>query len=163
MAGLVDRLRELLAEAEPPEDAVAALDIAYQQRLASLHEVRHELEDVASARRRLAVARGLADPASAAAEESRDAQFAAQELALDRLSAVLRSQVEDFRAERDRIRLLPDPVLMAHEARAALSRWQQGARTLLRDAADDYPEPSGFVADADAPDTFEQPPGGVRR
>lgn len=163
MAGLVDRLRELLADAEPPDDAVAALDIAYQQRLASLHEVRHELDAVAAARRRLAVARGLADPATAAAGQARDAEYAAQEAALDRLTAVLRSQVEDFRAERDRIRLLPDPALMAHQARAALARWQQDARTLLHDAADGYPEPSGFVGDAETPDRFEQPPGGERR
>ncbi|MEA4944076.1 MAG: hypothetical protein VB080_06510 [Propionicimonas sp.] len=160
MAGLLERLRVLLSDPDAaPSDSVEALAVAYQQRLASLHEVRQELGAVAAARRRLAVSGRLADPEAAAWVAARDADLAGREAALRGLSDTLHDQLDACRVERDLISRLPDPDEAARRAGAVLAGWQRDAGELLRTAQDGYPEPSGFVSGEAGPSGFEQPPG----
>ena len=166
MAGLLTRLGALLADPVETEQWQDALTVAYQQRLAWLHEIRAESEQVAARRRRLAIGKGpLPDPDAAAAAARLDAELAAEHRQLGELGAAVRAQVEEFRAEREALLALPDQLAAAPPARAALRRWRAESEQLLRNAATGAlltAEPPGYVADTGEPDRFEQPPG-VRR
>ena len=168
MAGLLARLAELLADPveTDPEQWQDALTVAYQRRLAWLHEIRQDAEQVAVRRRRLAVGRGpLPHPDAAAATARLDAELATEHRRLDELGAAARVQLERFRAERDALLALPDQVAAADLARATLRRWRLESEQLLRAAASDTlvpREPAGFVTDEATPGHFEQPPGAQR-
>lgn len=168
MAGLLARLGALLADPGDtgPGAWQDALTVAYQQRLAWLHEIRAEAEQVAVRRRRLAVgSRPLPDPRTAAASARLDAQLAAEHRELVELGAAVRAQAEQFRAEREALLALPDQLAAAEPAREALRRWRTESELLLRAAATHtlvQHEPSGYVGDDDQPARFEQPPGAPR-
>lgn len=168
MAGLLARLGAILTdplEADPGQWQ-DALTVAYQQRLAWLHEIRAESEQVAARRRRLAVGTGpLPNPDAALAAARLDAELAAEHRQLAELAAAVRAQVEQVRAERESLLALPDQLAAAAPAREALRRWRADSEQLLRDAATGAliaSEPPGFVADTGEPGSYEQPPG-VRR
>ena len=167
-AELLARLGALLAggvEAEP-QQWQDALTLAYQRRLAWLHEIRDEAERVAGRRRRLAVGRGpLPFPEAAEATARLDSELASQHHQLMELDAAVRSQTDRFRAERDALLALPDQVAAADLARAALRRWRAESEALLRAAQAGAlvpVEPSGPVAENAEPGRFEQPPGAPR-
>jgi len=165
VAGLVSRLRLMLAEPDEPEPGhwADALSVAYQQRLAWLREIRDEAEQLAAQRRRLAVGLGpLPDPAASASAAARDADLAARQHTLVELAAAVRVQLERFRAEREAILGIGDQQVAARRAREAVARWRSDSERLLGDAEHGFPEPTGYVADNGQPQAFEQPPGGQR-
>jgi hypothetical protein len=157
VTNLLERLRRLLEQpAEPhPGHWSDALTVAYQQGLAWLGRLREEADAVASSRRRLALGADLwPDEAARAEAAARDAALAAEQRELLAVRDALRVHLEELRAERERILALPDPDAAARRARVVLARWQVEPERLVRQV-----EPEGFIADADPPAGYEQPPG----
>ena len=132
-----------------------ALTVAYQQGLAWLGELRAEADAVAARRRRLAVGSGAwPDEAGRAEAAARDAALAAEQRELLTARDALRVQLEELRAERERILAMPDPDAAARRARLVLAGWQAEPQRLGGRL-----EPEGFVPDIDPPAGYEQPPG----